>query len=291
MSKTTTPRPCTLSPAAKSVSPGRLPAIGERRPEYAPSTGEAEVVVAKCATADAGLLERHPLEPFLPADARVLMLGSFPPKRIRWSMEFFYPNLQNDMWRIMGYLSTGDKTHFLTPDHRHFDRARIEAFCRAQGIALYDTAVEVIRLKNNASDDSLQVVREVDLAALLAQIPVCHTIVTTGGKATEVLCTMLGCVAPAVGESVETVYTGTVDQGLDTTCSDAAVPGFDTIRVGAVGGGFDPTRVDRRLRLWRMPSSSRAYPRSVEWKAEFYRKALCSFNYKDTQADAASETL
>lgn len=38
--------------------------------------------------------ELHPLEPFLPANARVLMLGSFPPKRIRWSMDFFYPNLQ-----------------------------------------------------------------------------------------------------------------------------------------------------------------------------------------------------
>ena len=53
--------------------------------------------------------ELHPLEPFLPANARVLMLGSFPPKRIRWSMDFFYPNLQNDMWRIVGYLATGDK--------------------------------------------------------------------------------------------------------------------------------------------------------------------------------------
>ena len=54
--------------------------------------------------------ELHPLEPFLPANARVLMLGSFPPKRIRWSMDFFYPNLQNDMWRIVGYLATGDKS-------------------------------------------------------------------------------------------------------------------------------------------------------------------------------------
>ena len=95
--------------------------------------------------------ERHPLEPFLPENARLLMLGSFPPKRIRWSMEFFYPNLQNDMWRIVGYLATGDKMHFLEPGGRRFDRERIEAFCRERGIALYDTAVEVIRLKDNAS--------------------------------------------------------------------------------------------------------------------------------------------
>ena len=113
--------------------------------------------------------ELHPLEPFLPANARVLMLGSFPPKRIRWSMDFFYPNLQNDMWRIVGYLATGDKSHFLMPGGRKFDKERIEAFCRCRGIALYDTAVEVIRLKDNASDNFLQVVREVDLASLLAR--------------------------------------------------------------------------------------------------------------------------
>ena len=52
--------------------------------------------------------ERHPLRPFLPENARLLMLGSFPPQRKRWSMEFFYPNLQNDMWRIVGLLATGD---------------------------------------------------------------------------------------------------------------------------------------------------------------------------------------
>ena len=145
--------------------------------------------------------ERHPLEPFLPENARLLMLGSFPPKRIRWSMEFFYPNLQNDMWRIVGYLATGDKMHFLEPGGWRFDRERIEAFCRERGIALYDTAVEVIRLKDNASDASLQVVREVDLETLLARIPACRAVVTTGQKATDTLRAITGCGEPAVGSA------------------------------------------------------------------------------------------
>ena len=93
------------------------------------------------------------------------MLGSFPPKRIRWSMDFFYPNLQNDMWRIVGYLASGDRNHFLASGGKAFDRERIMAFCRERGLALYDTAEEVIRLKDNASDNFLQVVRQVDLAA------------------------------------------------------------------------------------------------------------------------------
>ena len=182
--------------------------------------------------------ELHPLEPFLPANARILMLGSFPPKRIRWSMDFFYPNLQNDMWRIVGYLAAGDKSHFLMPGGRKFDKERIEACCRERGIARYDTAVEVIRLKDNASDNFLQVVREVDLAALLARIPHCRTLVTTGQKATDTLRAITGCGEPAVGESVAFEYAG------------------------------------RSMRLWRMPSSSRAYPRPVEWKAGFYRKVF-----------------
>lgn len=61
------------------------------------------------------VVERHPLEPFLPENARLLMLGSFPPPRRRWSMEFYYPNLQNDMWRIFGYHFFGERDHFLTP--------------------------------------------------------------------------------------------------------------------------------------------------------------------------------
>lgn len=183
--------------------------------------------------------EHHPLDPFLPKQARVLMLGSFPPPHKRWSMEFFYPNLQNDMWRIIGYLATGDKAHFLAENGR-FDRERIVQFCTDKGIALYDSATDVIRLKENASDAYLQVVKEVDLEALLAQIPACCDLVTTGGKSTEIVCSIIGCTPPEVGESV--------------TCTFA----------------------DRTLHIWRMPSSSRAFPRSVEWKADFYRKVFAA---------------
>jgi len=46
-------------------------------------------------------VERHPLEPFLPGNARLLMLGSFPPPRKRWSMEFFYPNRTKMCFTLM----------------------------------------------------------------------------------------------------------------------------------------------------------------------------------------------
>ena len=179
--------------------------------------------------------ERHPFEPFLPGGARVLFLGSFPPQPKRWSMEFYYPNWLNDFWRIMGLIYFGEREWFAVGGEKRFDVSRIVGFCRERGFALYDTAVEVRRLKDNASDAFLEVVRETDIRALLAQIPSCHTIVTTGEKATTIAARQLSCALPAVGSFVT---------------------------------------APSSLRLWRMPSTSRAYPLPLAAKATAYRRML-----------------
>ena len=80
-------------------------------------------------------IEKHPLEPFLPAKAKLLMLGSFPPQKKRWSMEFYYPNLNNDMWRIFGILFFDDKDYFLNETRKAFCRERIIDFLNEKGIA------------------------------------------------------------------------------------------------------------------------------------------------------------
>ncbi len=182
--------------------------------------------------------ESHPLQPFLPEGARLLMLGSFPPKRERWSMNFFYPNWINDMWRIWGYIFFADKHYFEVKGKKCFDRERIISFCLEHGIALYDTACEVRRLRDNASDKFLEVVRPTDIKALLDALPHCQAIVTTGEKATDTLVEQFACQTPKVGEYVEVEYNS------------------------------------RTLHFWRMPSSSRAYPLSLERKAERYERML-----------------
>jgi G:T/U-mismatch repair DNA glycosylase len=188
-----------------------------------------------------GTIEKHPLQPFLPEGARILMLGSFPPARKRWSMDFFYPNWINDMWRILGLIFFEDKDHFVAESPtgsrlKAFDKERCAGFAAEKGIAMYDTACEVRRLKDNASDKFLEIVKATDLQTLLNQIPECSAIVTTGQKATDVIIGTFECPEPAVGGSVE-------------------------FRIG-----------DRRMKLWRMPSSSRAYPLALEKKASYYRE-------------------
>ena len=89
-------------------------------------------------------IESHPLSPFLPEGARMLMLGSFPPKQERWSMDFFYPNWINDMWRIFGFIFFNDKEHFVAEDAngvkvKKFDRDRCAGFAAMKGIAMCRT--------------------------------------------------------------------------------------------------------------------------------------------------------
>lgn len=64
----------------------------------------------------------------------------------------------------------------------------------------------------------------------------CRAIVVTGQKATDIICQTYNCEAPSVGK-------------------------FINIQIDL-----------REFQFWRMPSSSRAYPLSLEKKTEFYKK-------------------
>ena len=180
-------------------------------------------------------IEKHPLKPFLPAKAKLLMLGSFPPQKQRWSMDFYYPNLNNDMWRIFGILFFDDKDYFLNETRKVFCRERIIDFLNEKGIALFDTASSIRRLQDNASDKFLEVVEATDVTALLRQLPECKAIVTTGQKATDTLRQQFNVEEPKVGDYSEFIFEG------------------------------------RAMRLYRMPSSSRAYPLALDKKATAYR--------------------
>ena len=188
-------------------------------------------------------VEYHPLIPFLPENAKVLFLGSFPPQRKRWCMDFYYPNFINDHWRIEGQIFFGDKNHFVDVKAKRFKIDEIVAFCKEKGIAFFDTSTAVRRLQDNASDKFLEVVEPTDIRALLQQLPYCRGIVTTGEKATGTICASLHIPEiPKVNSSV-------------------AIPGL-----------FNSD--GEQVMLYRLPSSSRAYPLSFDKKVEAYRRCL-----------------
>ena len=96
----------------------------------------------------------------------------------------------------------------------------------------------VTALQDNASDKFLEVVIPTDVQALLRHIPLCRAIVTTGQKATETICTTFRTPTPAIGN-------------------------YSLLQTDG-----------REIRLYRMPSTSRAYPMKLEKKAKYYQRML-----------------
>lgn len=181
-------------------------------------------------------IETHPLAPFLPKNGKLLMLGSFPPPKTRWKMDFYYPNYQNDMWRIFGICFFQNKDYFLDLPNKNFHLDKIVEFLNEKGIGIFDTAYQVRRLQANAADKFLQIETVTNIKALLSEMPNCFSIVTTGDKATDTLMLSMpeGVLKPQIGQSSTCIFN------------------------------------NRALNLYRMPSSSRAYPLALEKKAEAY---------------------
>lgn len=176
-------------------------------------------------------IERHPWPPFLPNGAKILIMGTFPPGAHRWNMDFYYPNRTNDFWKIMGLIFLGNPAALLDATGRNYDADAIKKLMAEKHIALNDTAREARRLKGNASDKFLEIITPVPLYDLLRDIPDCHSIATTGEKAAGVIAGLTNTEIPRMG-----------------TC------------VRSADG----------LTIWRMPSTSRAYPLAIEKKAEYY---------------------
>ena len=107
-------------------------------------------------------------------------------------------------------------------------------------LAFFDTATAIRRMQDNASDKFLEVVEQTDINALIRKIPYLRAIVTTGEKATETICAYFGI-------------------------SD--IPKVNTSVALPLGRG-------EGVVLYRLPSSSRAYPLSFDKKVEAYRSCF-----------------
>ena len=188
-----------------------------------------------------GGVEWHPLIPFLPENAKVLFLGSFPPQRKRWCIDFYYPNFINDHWRIEGQVFFGNRQHFVDSTAKRFKIDEIVEFCKEKGLAFFDTSTAIRRLKDNASDKFLEVIEPTNISDLIARLPHLIIIVTTGEKATETICASLQIpLLPKVSTFVPIPNTFNKD--------------------------------GQQLILYRLPSSSRAYPLAFDKKVDAYKQ-------------------
>ena len=183
-------------------------------------------------------IETHPFEPWLPTNAKLLMLGTFPPAPKRWAMEWYYPNFTNDMWRIFGLIFFGDKLHFVDEANKTYRLNELKQFLKEKGVALFDTALRIRRTTGTASDKDLEIVQPADLDGMLRSLPECKAVLAAGQLATKVF---------------------TEHYNIDAR----------NLKMGEYRT-FDFE--GKTLKLYRQPSSSRAYPMKVEKKAVYYEQ-------------------
>ncbi len=180
-------------------------------------------------------IERHPWEPYIPKMAKVLFLGSFPPKKSKWSMDFYYPNKINDFWRIMGISFFNNPNYFWNDSSKSFNKLSIISFLNNYKIAIGDCGLEVKRLKDNASDKYLEIITTINLRQILSSAPFCDAIVTTGQRAAEIISKLTTSDIPKIGHHTEAIIN------------------------------------DRKIKIYRLPSTSRAYPMSITQKSQYYK--------------------
>lgn len=121
----------------------------------------------------------HPFEPLYDENSEVLILGSFPSVVSR-QQSFYYANVHNRFWPLMGMLFEDEIT----------DR---EEFCHRHHIALWDV-IYSCRIKGS-SDSSITDVTANDIAGLAEKTKI-KAVFTTGSTAAKLYKKYVDCSLP-----------------------------------------------------------------------------------------------
>ena len=111
---------------------------------------------------------KHPFEPIMDQQSRVLILGSFPSVKTRQS-QFYYAHPQNLFWKVLAKVY----------DEEILDR---KEFCLKHHIALWDVIFSCDI--ENSSDISISHVKCNDIDKIIQNTSI-HTIFTNGLKASK----------------------------------------------------------------------------------------------------------
>ena len=124
---------------------------------------------------------------------------------------------------------------------------KVKNFLKEKGIAIGDSALVVNRLADNASDKYLNIITPLPLLDTLKRIPNCQAVISTGEKAAQIIAKQTNTIIPSIGSFTQ-----------------ASIHG-------------------KEIKIFRMPSTSRAYPLSIEKKAQFYKDMFSAIGILDNQ--------
>jgi G:T/U-mismatch repair DNA glycosylase len=123
--------------------------------------------------------EGHPWEPFIPVNADKLILGTFPTAEgNRGAYEFFYPNPNNDFWRVL--FRVAEKK---MEDFRQAEPVQIrKQILTDLKLGIGDIGKRILRQKESSKDDSLFPIEYTDVFSILDNHPTIRKIIITSSS-------------------------------------------------------------------------------------------------------------
>lgn len=126
----------------------------------------------------------HPYQPFIPIDAKKLIIGTIPPSRfcikpqvlLKEDVDFYYGSRDNYFWHILG--ETFNKEFLYENTSLAVDQRKDLLIQISAGII--DSIKECIHTDNSASDNKLIVIKlNKDLVTVLDENPAINTLIYT----------------------------------------------------------------------------------------------------------------
>jgi len=122
------------------------------------------------------MLEIHPFEPFIPQEATMLVLGTFPPIERCRDFKFYYPNnVGNRFWVIIEYVFN-HKFQYWKENLAVEER---KALLDKKHIAITDMVDKCVRSESNSSDKNLCEIEFRNICKLLRSRPKIRKIILT----------------------------------------------------------------------------------------------------------------
>jgi G:T/U-mismatch repair DNA glycosylase len=122
--------------------------------------------------------EIHPWNWYVPAGAKTVIIGTFPPTLRNWSYDFFYPNTNNRFWKIMAHLDGHVLTHFAGEEAV----AERKTILDHLEVGLSDMGQVIRRTSDSSLDENLNVVEYMDILRLLDENPSINKILFTSSS-------------------------------------------------------------------------------------------------------------
>lgn len=121
------------------------------------------------------VIESHAFGTYATPAAETLIIGTFPTHLRNREFEFFYPNKQNVLWKLLETIYQY-KFQFNKGENAVIER---KEFASKQKIALTDMLAKAIRSTGKSSDNELIPVEIMDILSILKTYPSIHQIILT----------------------------------------------------------------------------------------------------------------